>query len=168
MEQIETNEWEHVATGGFGKIYRKKNTDIALKVPKRESYKCKAEGEILHTLQSTPYFPRLFSYSDHSICFEFVQGVPLHEWLSEGNQMTDEMLKQVYDAYKHSLMCGVRPIELEPDHIIWNDPRIRIVDVGMYKKIAPIQDPLVLSCELNDFSHHFMKWVQFWCKGSID
>lgn len=170
VKEIEWNpdEWDHVATGGFGVVYKKKSADIALKLPKHASINLKKEGDILQSLQSIPYFPRLYAYTENEIYFEYIDGMLLSDWLSEGNKLTEAMLQQLYDAYEQSLKCGIRPVELEPDHVIWNDSEIRIIDVGMYLEIVPVKEETLLEYEREQFEKHFMKWADFWTSRKVN
>lgn len=146
-----------VGEGAHGRVYKLKNADIAIKETK--NYPLLKEGRVLHTLQKVKYFPHLYYFDRELIVMEYIHGVRLSEWLENGNSLTDDQALQVFDAYQMCLSLGVKPVELEPDHILLVDGQIRIIDVGMYFETAPTNHLPYLESELNEFKRRFWRWV---------
>lgn len=159
---IDIDNLEFVGAGGHGQVYKIKNAEIAIKRSKHERINLIKEGEILQSLQSVKYFPRLYLFSSELIVMEYIQGTPLSTWLMDGNEITDNIIQQINDAFKLCLLQGVYPVELEPDHIILNNGNIRIIDLGMYKRVELINNPIIIQFTLDKFKKRFLHWIYHW------
>jgi predicted Ser/Thr protein kinase len=157
---------ENIATGGHGKIFKLKNENTVIKIAIEENVNLLKEGKILESLQSMEYFPKLYFYNKDLIVMEYIQGTHLNKWLSDGNKITNNILSQIIDAFTLCLRNGVMPVELEPDHVIVADNRVKIIDVGMYLKsdVVVNGNQLILNEMVRDFTTHFISWVDFWSK----
>lgn len=153
-----------IGEGAYGKVYKVKNANIAIKERKSNYGNFLKEGEILQSLQHVKYFPHLYMFNRNEIVMEYIPGTLLSDWLQEGNLITQNLLQQIYQAYEMCLLTGIRPVELEPDHIILKDNIIKIIDCGSYKKISPLTHPHALKMELEDFSKQLLHWIDFWSR----
>ena len=128
--------------GGMGEVYRATDTrlgrEVAIKIAK-EQFSERFEREA-HTVAALnhPHICHLYDVGPNYLVMELVEGAPLKGPLSLDKAI--EYAGQILDALDAAHKRGITHRDLKPANILVTKQGIKLLDFGLAKQTAPLQE----------------------------
>ncbi|MFC4775172.1 serine/threonine protein kinase [Paenibacillus sp. GCM10023252] len=112
----------HPSTPGYAyKMY----SELALE-------KKKLESMVYERLQGIPYFPQCYGEGDRYLILSYEPGVTLHECLTEGIPVPDQVIHDVEEARTLVRSRGLNPRDIHLKNVLLQNGRGKVIDVSEY------------------------------------
>jgi serine/threonine-protein kinase len=131
-----------IAAGGMGEVYRatdtRLNRAVAIKVcAERFSERFAQEARVIASLNH-PHICHLYDVGPNYLVMELVEGTPLRGPLPL--KQTLDFAGQILDALDAAHRKGITHRDLKPANILVTKQGIKLLDFGLAKRSAPLQD----------------------------
>jgi Tol biopolymer transport system component/predicted Ser/Thr protein kinase len=128
--------------GGMGEVYRATDTrldrDVAIKIAKEQfSERFEREAHAVAALNH-PHICHLYDVGPNYLVMELVEGAPLKGPLSLDKAI--EYAGQILDALDAAHKKGITHRDLKPANILVTRQGIKLLDFGLAKQTAPLQE----------------------------
>src|SRR3984893_48431 len=131
-----------IGAGGMGEVYRARdprlNRDVAIKVSAAQfSERFAREAQAIAALNH-PHICQIYDVGPNYLVMEFVEGTPLKGPLPLERAV--EYAGQILEALDAAHRKGITHRDLKPDNILVTKQGIKLLDFGLAKQNAPLQE----------------------------
>src|SRR6266446_2795223 len=131
-----------IGAGGMGEVYKARDTRleriVAIKVSREQfSERFEREARAVAALNH-PHICQLYDVGPNYLVMEFVEGVPLKGPLPIEKAV--EYAGQILEALDAAHRKGITHRDLKPSNILVTKQGIKLLDFGLAKQTAPLQE----------------------------
>ncbi|MDQ0339020.1 putative Ser/Thr protein kinase [Caldalkalibacillus uzonensis] len=135
--------YELIGQGMQGAVFKLSNK-ICVKIYPEKKHRI-WEEEVLREAQKSPFFPKLYDSGANYIVMEYVEGIPLGDYLKNKRTMPRELTKQIITLHKEMERLKFTDYDIYLRHfIVTNNKTIKVIDhVKSFKRNRPQPERLV-------------------------
>jgi predicted Ser/Thr protein kinase len=126
FHDIELKDCKYLGEGHSGRVYLMPDGKV-LKIFK-SSTSCKAEFDILKSVEGSPHFPKAYELGDHYMIREYVGGMNVYDYIGKYGLGRSFVLK-VVDLVDHMKKLGFKKLEVRFPHLfVQEDGTLMMID----------------------------------------
>jgi predicted Ser/Thr protein kinase len=123
---VDLKQCVYLGHGHSGKVYLMPDGKI-IKIFK-SSHSCKAEFDILKSVEGSPYFPRVYKLGTHYIIREYVGGTNVYDYIKK-HGIKRSFVINIADLFDHMKMLGFKKLEIRFPHLfVQKDGTLMLID----------------------------------------
>lgn len=117
---------QFIGKGNQGRVYLLPNGKV-IKVF-YDTHACIDQRSILQRAYLSRFFPRVYNYDDYSIIMDFINGIPLEEYLKK-NKISQKLSFELVELIREFMNLGFTRLDIRLCHIfVQTDESIKIID----------------------------------------
>lgn len=119
---------EYIGRGKHGKVYKLDNEKCIKMFKRKECFQ--NELKTLQMAQKNKHFPRLYDWGKNMIIREYIDGVPLDQFL-KSNSLTEVLSEKIINVYEALVEVGFRRKDTALLHIyILDNGELKVIDTA--------------------------------------